>query len=371
MSIRAEVRIEPLGDDGVGLLVQAAATRVRTDSAGWGARALSTDSARSRLAEIVRSVSNGVPFVLPVDEATPAEKSLCRHLIDLLRRALLTGAVDDRATDDGRAATNAAELIQALRRLEEIRQGLEPEWHESLATGLTGLDALELLVEVAHDLRSPLTSIMFLAETLRRGQRGRLRDVERQQLGIIYSAALNLSGIASNLIDLGRGETSPPATGDGGAPFSIAEMLDRVRGMVAPMAEEKGLNLILHPPPHDGRVGDAVALSRILLNLTANALKFTDRGSIEVRAEETGGDMLEFSVTDTGRGMDKRTVASLFEPFRRSRNRSGFQFSGPGLGLVITRRMLEQMGSELHVRSRPGHGSRFSFQLELPRVDRE
>jgi signal transduction histidine kinase len=360
---------------GVASLLAAAAERVRADTRGWAVRALSAPSAHARLDDIVYAASTGHPLSLGSD-ATTAEKGLCRHLIDLLRRELLAGSpvvadVPARPgapgrTDEPGGAGNAA-LLELLRRLETLRNELEPEWHESLATGLTGLDALALLVEVAHDLRSPLTSIMFLAETLRRGHGGgRLSEIERQQLGIIYSAALNLSGVASDLIDLARGEAHPTASADADAPFSVGELLERVRGMVAPMAEEKGLELVFVGPRDDGRIGDSVALSRILLNLTTNALKFTDAGRIELRVLERQASRLEFSVQDTGPGMDQATVATLFEPFRRSRSRSGFQFSGTGLGLAITRRILELMGSSLQLETAPGEGSRFFFEIELP-----
>jgi signal transduction histidine kinase len=341
--------------------VEAVARRLLDKASGWSAHALSTPQARARLDQIGRIAAAdrpGTPAQLPDEPATPAEKALCRNLIDLLRRELLTGHGD--AVPD---------LAAVLRRLEELRTSLEPEWHESLSSGLTGLDASDLVVEVAHDLRSPLTSIMFLAETLRKGQADRFNEIEREQLGIIYSAALNLAGIASDLIDLARGEVYPQTAASAVAPFSVAEMLDRVRGMVAPMAEERALDLVFITPRHDGRIGDSVALSRILLNLATNALKFTDSGHITVAAEERDGPRVEFSVTDTGRGMDEDTVAALFEPFRLGGSRSGFKFSGTGLGLSITRRILELMGSQLRVDSRPGAGSRFSFDLDLPLVD--
>jgi signal transduction histidine kinase len=340
-----------------GSLLETAARRVRENPRGWGARALSADCAHDRLDSIVAAILADCPDQIVEQAVTPADRSLCRHLVDLLRRELLT-------TDH----VPPHQLPPLLRRLEDLRVALEPRWHESLAAGLTGMDALDLVVEVAHDLRSPLTSIMFLAETLRRSQANGLGDIERQQLGIIYSAALNLSGVASNLIDLARGDAELPATSRSVAPFSMADMLERVRGMVAPMAEEKGLELIFEGPPSDGRLGDAVALGRIILNLTTNALKFTESGTIEVRVQERGGDALEFSVTDTGQGMDEDMVATLSEPFRRSRNRTGFHFSGTGLGVAICRRILEQMGTTLEVESRPGQGSRFWFELELPRV---
>lgn len=338
--------------------LDAAASRVIDDVAGWRGHALSADDARSRLAGIVDDLvgdAGDVPF-----RGIMAERMLALTLIDRLRRELLA----DESIPDG-------ELVRLSRRLESLSRRLEPDWHESLAAGFMGVGGRDLMVEVAHDLRSPLTSIMFLSETLRTGQSGQLNDTQRQQLGIIYSAALNLVGIASDIIDLVREDRFLIPEASAAGPFSVAEVLARVRGMVAPMAEEKRLDLLVRGPSADGRIGNAVALSRILLNLATNALKFTDSGRIEILARELAGARIEFSVQDTGRGMDDETVAALFEPFRRSHTRSGLYFSGTGLGLTIARRMLELMGSALQVETRRAEGSRFFFELELPKIDQD
>ena len=129
------------------------------------------------------------------------------------------------------------------------------------------------MVEVAHDLRSPLTSIMFLSETLQKERSGAINDIQRQQLGIIYSAALALVTVASDVIDMARGGDS---LDDADAvPFSVGELLTTVCDMVAPMVEQKDLKIKILPPKHDTRVGHSAALSRVLLNLLTNAAKFT------------------------------------------------------------------------------------------------
>lgn len=223
--------------------------------------------------------------------------------------------------------------------------------------------ARDLLVEVAHDLRSPLTSILFLSEVLQKGQSGEVNEVQRRQLGIIYSAALGLISLASDLIEFARGgeqlEDAEPE------PFSVTGVFDSVRDIVQPLAEEKGLAIRLLPPGHDQRSGHPVALSRALLNLTTNALKFTEEGMVELVARELDETRIEFSVRDTGRGIDEDLLDSLFQPFRPSRSRQRCHFSGSGLGLAITRRLVEAMGSELEFETRPGWGTRFFFELAL------
>jgi signal transduction histidine kinase len=254
-------------------------------------------------------------------------------------------------------------MIRMLGSLEAVRAAIEPDWRQHFASRLSGPNGLELAVEVAHDLRSPLTSILFLAETLQSGHSGPVTDLQSRQLGLVYSAALGLSELASNVIELARG--GGRLAEDQPLPFSVGELLHSVRDMVRPMAEEKGLEVRLLPPASDHRLGHSDALSRVLLNLTTNALKFTEEGFVEIVAREKNLTQLEFSVRDTGKGIAPHALDTLYLPFRRSVAGDGYHFSGTGLGLALSRRLVEVMGSELHVESRPAWGTRFYFDLQL------
>ena len=174
----------------------------------------------------------------------------------------------------------------------------EPE-PQDLTACLAGPNGLDLVVELAHDLRSPLTSILFLAEALQQGQGGKVTPEQSRQLGLIYSAALCLCATASDVLELARGGNRLVDRTPG--PFSVAETFESVRSMIQPIAEEKGVAIrLVHPVP-ERRVGQARALSRVLLNLATNAVKFTDSGFVEVSARPLDGRRLEFSVRD-GRG---------------------------------------------------------------------
>jgi len=131
------------------------------------------------------------------------------------------------------------------------------------------------------------------------------------------------------------------------------------------MAEEKQLALRVVPPAMDQRLGHPIALSRVLLNLTTNALKFTDQGYVEIQAQELDATRIEFAVRDSGRGIDPATLSTLFDAMRKVSGR-GRLFSQTGLGLSICRKLVEAMGSELKVETRVAWGTRFSFVLELP-----
>ncbi len=238
---------------------------------------------------------------------------------------------------------------------------------ESLLPLLAEPDAFELLVEVTHDLRSPLTSILFLSETLRNGRSGRVNDIQRSQLGLIYGAALGLHSVSSDLIDLARAGTEFE---EENSPFTISEVFQSVVNLVRPVAEEKGLEIRTEAPSFDRCIGQPLLLSRVLLNLTTNGLKFTSEGYVELCAKREPERSVTFSVRDTGPGLGEDASPHLFEPFKKSDDRRGHFFSGAGLGLSIARRLVRRMGSELEHESRPGWGTRFFFTVELPRARR-
>ena len=284
--------------------------------------------------------------------------ALARRLVGLIRGTLLERLQTLAPPPD------AGQVLRLLGAVERIAQRLEVDWSQRFTDRLAGPDGLELVVEVAHDLRSPLTSILFLAETLQRARSGPVNPVQERQLGLIYSAAFGLSSVASDVIELARGgdrlvDLDP-------IPFSITDILESVRDIVLPIAEEKSLSVRLSPPTSDFRIGYPVALSRVLLNLTTNALKFTAEGFVEVAARQVSANAVEFAVRDTGRGIPPQSMATLYEPFRRRQKAGEYAFSGSGLGLSICRKLVEAMGSSLQVETAPDQGTRFYFVLDLP-----
>lgn len=290
--------------------------------------------------------------------------AMARYLLDRIGSVLLSLLTADPTVE-------RAEALRLLNGVDLVRRAIEPDWDRYFSSQLSGPDGLNLVVEVAHDIRSPLTSIRCLAETLERGQSGPVTDTQRKQLRLIYSASLGLSSMATDVIEIAR---RGDALADGEAvPFSVSEILESVVDMVRPIAEEKGLLVRFEGPATDHRMGRPIGLSRVILNLTTNALKFTDEGRVDISARPTGQSALEFSVRDTGRGISERALETLYQPFRRSvarAGRSGHFFSGTGLGLAMCRKLLAAMGSELRFETEEGVGTRFYFVIELPAVPR-
>ena len=289
------------------------------------------------------------------------DRPLVRRLLRVLRLEIL------RSSDGTEPACPPESCLKALRQLETIQVALLPREAQEFAGRLTDPDGFELLVEVAHDLRSPLTSITFLAETLRAGYSGELTDLQKSQLGLIWSAAFGMMSVFSDLMDLAKERSN--IFEDSPGPFSISGVFEELRQMVDPMVAVKGIDLRMAHPLHERVVGHRLALFRVLLNLTTNAIKFTEEGFVEVAARTLDRNLVEFSVRDTGRAIDEEAQATLFAPFKKARDRRGYFFSGSGLGLSIARRYLRAMGSDLRFETKPGWGTRFHFELHLSSAD--
>ncbi len=353
-----EKSIETKRFDNASALLRNAARRTEANWLNESGDAVDAQEVSGYLVAIVMAVTRR-------DEREPIEARLRsilgRRLLELFRGELI------REWRERPEHTSASDILETLERIETVRRAIDPDWSQHFANRLSGPDGLALVIEVAHDLSSPLTSILFLAETLQRGQSGDVNDLQHRQLGLIYSAALGLSELSSNVIELARGgsrlaEEEP-------APFSVADIISSVHDIVRPMAEEKGLSMRLLAPTNDHRMGRALALSRIVLNLTTNAIKFTEKGFVEIVAKEIGEDTIEFSVRDTGHGISEKARETLYSPFRRTPMGDGYAFSGTGLGLALCRRLVEALGSELQVESNADWGTRFSFELELKPVE--
>lgn len=263
----------------------------------------------------------------------------------------------------------STQLIGALRGIESVRRALDADAAQRLSSRISSQDALETIVAVAHDMRSPLTSVLFLVDALRKAHSGPVTPHQERQLLLVYGAVFALSSLASDLLDLARGgdRLLDPVT----VPFSISECLHIVRDIVNPIAEEKRLDVILAAPTKgDRRIGQPAAITRVLLNLTTNALKFTSEGNVTVSVAELSRTEVEFAVSDTGRGIPAEILDSLFDAFRQQSRSGETVFSSAGLGLSICQKLVSAMGGRLTVESVYGERTRFSFRLKLPLAPR-
>jgi signal transduction histidine kinase len=342
------------------------------------ARALAADRSPDSTRDVLDCLDEIRQRVEKVMEGADPEPLRVWTTSDPFARPLARAVGHELLREPALDASAAASTLVALRALAALqgdplaKASTDPHDVDDLEAAMRGADAFELLIEVAHDFRSPLTSILFLSEALRDGHSGPVTDVQRSQLGLIYSAAFALASIASDVMDLGRRKRD--LTGDEAEPFALSELLATVERMVRPMVEEKSLELKVVAPPRAHARGHRHALSRVLLNLTTNALKFTEQGTVELGVRPVPHGCLEYYVRDTGRGISPEEQTHLFEPFRRRGGDpdAGHYFSGSGVGLSIARRLVRAMGSDLRLDFSDETGSRFSFVLPTtPRAGEE
>ena len=223
------------------------------------------------------------------------------------------------------------------------------------------------LANMSHEIRTPMNAIIGLAHLLERDA----RDAgQRQRLAKIGSAAQHLLGILNDILDLSKIEAGRLALED--IEFSLDAVISRCFEMVSEQARAKGIELVLdtdHVP--DPLRGDPTRLAQALLNLLANAVKFTERGWVRLQAERTGDDgpqlELRFTVSDTGIGVAPDRLGELFNAFEQVDSSTSRRFGGTGLGLALTRRLARLMGGDAGADSAPGVGSRFWFTARLRR----
>jgi CheY-like chemotaxis protein len=218
---------------------------------------------------------------------------------------------------------------------------------------------------MSHEIRTPMNAIIGLAHLLWRDSRDPL---QRERLGKVDAAAKHLLQVINDILDLSKIEAGKLELED--AEFSLAQLLSRSLEMVGPQARDKGLQLLVdtdHVP--DRLRGDPMRLSQALLNLLANAVKFTAHGWVRLRCEllqeQAGRLQIRFEVQDTGEGIAPEHQAGLFNAFAQADNSTTRRHGGTGLGLALTRRLAAKMGGEVGVNSTPGQGSRFWFTAWL------
>lgn len=314
---------------------------------------------REQLSEVIRWVIGSLRVDAKrsgADRASAVPPVIAREYVSTLKVNFLT---ELESTPD----LNANEVIRTLIRLDEAEEAWKRTDRGKFIARLTGADCADAVVAIAHDIRSPLGSILLLVDALRRAERTSPNPVRERQLGLIYGAAFGLSTTVSNLIAAARGDGLVQGKP---APFSVSEMMHSVSDIVQPMCEEKGIPLGMEFADHDARIGYASAIQQSLLNLTSNALRYTDAGSVAMGCSEISGDRVEFWVEDTGPGIPDDVLERLCYGFPPEGVK--LRFSSAGLGLAIVRTLVEAMGSTLQVDSGPD-GTRFSFVLSLPILD--
>jgi len=228
----------------------------------------------------------------------------------------------------------------------------------------------QFLANVSHELRIPLQSVLgygnLLADTS-------LDQEQREYVNTLLNASESLSAIINDLLDISSMEAGKLELET--IAFDLRETLNDLIHMLGSRAREKGLALemrIDETLPW-GLKGDPVRLRQVLLNLVSNAIKFTDSGhvlvSVEVLGRKKASVRLRLAVEDTGVGINPEDIPLMYEPYVQLGQRFQRQLPGAGLGLTISRQLVELMGGSIDVESRPGEGSTFWIELILPEAE--
>jgi signal transduction histidine kinase len=311
-----------------------------------------TKQARAEVRQRLNEVIAWLTVSLHSTAAPPVPPVIAREYVSMLKVNFLSELA---STHD----LNANEVVRALLKLDEAEDAWRRTDRGKFISRLTGSDCADAVVAIAHDIRSPLCSILLLVDALRHGERA-TNPVRERQLGLIYGAAFGLSTTVTNLIAAARGDGLVQGKP---TPFSVSETMHSVSDIVLPMCEEKGIPLGMEFPENDARLGHASAIQQVLLNLTSNAIRYTDAGSVAMGCSDVSHDRVEFWVEDTGPGIPDEVLERLCYGFPPEGVK--LRFSSAGLGLAIVRTLVEAMGSTLQVDS-GSEGTRFSFVLSLP-----
>ncbi|MDJ0450997.1 hybrid sensor histidine kinase/response regulator [Methylocystis sp. JR02] len=224
----------------------------------------------------------------------------------------------------------------------------------------------EFLANMSHEIRTPMNAIIGMSRLALTREPS---PVQRNYLGKILGASEHLMGIINDILDFSRIEAGKLALES--VPFQLGELLGQLSSLLDVKSESKGIELVFRVGPGvpQGLVGDPLRLGQVLINLTGNAVKFTELGEIvvavELRKTVQDGVVLAFSVSDTGIGMSQEQLKRLFQSFTQADSSTTRKYGGTGLGLSISRQLVELMGGEIAVTSTPGVGSRFSFTVPL------
>jgi two-component system sensor histidine kinase/response regulator len=220
----------------------------------------------------------------------------------------------------------------------------------------------DFLANMSHEIRTPMNAVIGMAHLALKTD---LSAKQYDYLKKIDISAKALLGIINDILDFSKIEAGKLAMES--VDFQLEDTLDNISTLVGIKTQEKGLELLFKTDPSvpTALVGDPLRLGQILVNLSNNAVKFTDSGEIVVSTELIKKDdarvTLKFSVRDTGIGMTAEQAARLFQPFAQADSSTTRKYGGTGLGLTISKRLAEMMGGEIWVESEPGGGSTFSF----------
>ena len=267
--------------------------------------------------------------------------------------------------------TDITERKQVERALQEAHDQLEEKVAqrtkelEDANLKLQEIDHLKsmFIASMNHELRTPLNSIIGFTGVILQGMSGKINKEQRKQLTLVKKSANHLLALINDVIDISKIEAGKMKIAI--EEFDLISLAQEVKNSFAVIAEEKGLQLLFQTPPTLLMKSDKRRTRQVMVNFISNALKFTDRGEIEVKIRKKDVSA-EISVRDTGVGIKKEDMGKLFQAFNRIIT-NGRLTAGTGLGLYLSKKITDLLHGDIKVESEFGQGSVFTFTLPLKR----
>jgi len=255
----------------------------------------------------------------------------------------------------GQRATEQLEVTKREKDLAELEK-LRAEQSEKFKQ--------QFLANMSHEIRTPMNSVIGLTNLLIKTP---MEDQQKKYLNVIKKSSENLLVIINDILDLSKIEAGKMDFEK--ISFSIEDAVDTAYHTLLFKAEDKklGFNINIEPKTPKTLIGDPTRLNQILINIAGNAIKFTEKGSvtIDIKEESRKDDLIiiRFSIIDTGIGIAKESIGKIFESFSQASSDTTRKFGGTGLGLTISRQLVELQGGTIEVSSEPGVGTTFSFTV--------
>lgn len=225
----------------------------------------------------------------------------------------------------------------------------------------------QFLANMSHEIRTPMNSVIGLTNLL---IKSKMDEQQAKYLNVIKKSSENLLVIINDILDLSKIEAGKMDFEE--IPFTIEDSMDTVFHTMVFKSDEKNLSLEkeIDDSVPEVIIGDPVRLNQILINLTGNAIKFTEKGKVVIKAKELSRknniSIIEFSITDSGIGIPEEQLNKIFESFSQASSDTTRKFGGTGLGLTISKQLVELQNGSIYVHSRVGQGTTFAFKIPYP-----